>query len=121
VIGRTDMTDLYVVIRLWCTKRALGDTERAYFVRRILPEGGEERWTVTQTFAEAMCFENEKLAKQVIETVGRIKHRVENGWLYEIIKITEEVVTKTSVTMAGIAIARRATPSKRYWRNSGMV
>ena len=36
-------------------------------------------------------------------------------------KITEEVVTNTRVTMAGMAIARRATPSKRYWRNSGMV
>ena len=36
-------------------------------------------------------------------------------------KMTDDVVTKTSVTMAGMAMARRATPSNRYWRNSGMV
>jgi len=91
-MNRTDMIDHYVLIRMWCPNPKTEALKEPHYVQRLSSGNGEVQWTVTQVFEEAMFFKSENIAKRIVKAVGRLQHRIERGWLYEVVKVTEEVL-----------------------------
>lgn len=89
----TDMEDFYVFIRLWCPEAETETPTEPLFVQRLdthSPAGVQ--WTVTREFDEAAIFKSERLAKRLVRSVDRLRHRIQSGWLYEIVTVTEKVI-----------------------------
>lgn len=84
-------SDFYVLIRFWCPPNEADDWKEPRYVRR-LDTDGEISWTVTKNWEEANYFSSEKTAARVIRGVKRLQARIADGWIYEILKVTEETV-----------------------------
>ena len=92
-MNRIDIEDYYVYIRMWCPPFEAEKPKVPFFVRRLDPEGGGVlQWTLTEDFDEATLFRSEKIAKRVVKAVDRFRHRIDRGWYYEVVRVTEEVV-----------------------------
>jgi hypothetical protein len=92
-LNRTELEDYYVFIRMWCPSTETGEPDTPHFVRRLdSAEGQTIQWTLTQDFKDATLFKSENIAKRLVHSVGRLKHRIERGWLFEVVKVTEEVI-----------------------------
>jgi len=88
----TEITDMYCLVRMWCPPDEADDWEQPRFVQLLSAFDGQVSWTLTKDWQEANYFNSEVSAKRVVRGVERIRSRIENGWIYEILKVTEEIV-----------------------------
>lgn len=80
------------VIRLWAPPAADADADKPHFVQQLEPADGQAQWTMTRVFDEAHLFKHERVAMRVVRKVRRVRQRIDHGWLYEVLKLTEEIV-----------------------------
>jgi hypothetical protein len=57
-----------------------------------LDKDGKISWTVTEDWREAHFFKSGRVAGRVLHGVDRIRTRINRGWIFEILKVTEEVL-----------------------------
>ena len=88
----SNYTDSYIVIRMWCPPTE-SENPKARFVRRIKQEDGTDSWTTTDDWKEAHFFEAPRIAGRVLAGVDRLRTRIARGWVYEIVRVTEEVLS----------------------------
>ena len=50
-------------------------------------------WTITTNWREAHFFDSGSEAGHTIWGVDRIRSRLARGWVYEVVKVTEEVLS----------------------------
>ncbi len=81
----------YLFVRMWAPREECGDPENPHYVQRI-DSGAETQWTLTRAFSEANFFKSARIASRIITSVKRIKDRITRGWLYEVIRVEEEIV-----------------------------
>ena len=82
---------VYFFVRLWAPPSETSDPEEPHYVQRIDGEG-ETKWTTTRSYADANFFQSLKTAVRVMRGVARLAGRIEHGWLYEIIRVEEEIM-----------------------------
>jgi hypothetical protein len=90
-MNRYDIEDHYIFIRMWCPPAETAEPKVPHYVQRLDRDKGVE-WTLTRVFEESALFKSEKIAKRLVKAVARIRSRIERGWLYEVVKVTEEVL-----------------------------
>ena len=84
--------NVFFIIRMWAPQNESADSDKPHYVARVERETGAMSWTVSRTFSDANVFKKERPAKAVVRSVRRIADRVSRGWLYEIIRIQEDIV-----------------------------
>ncbi len=92
-MNRTDVEDYYVFIRMWCPPEETKKPKEEHFVQRLeVEEGGSMQWTLTKDFEEATLFKSANIAKRLVRAVERLRYRIERGWFYEVVMVSEEVI-----------------------------
>ena len=91
---REDITDFYIFIKLWAP---LGEDEKdedssPFYPYHGTTEGGGVVWKLGESFDFAAIFRSEDIAKRIIRSVSLFKELIEQGWSYEVIKVTEEII-----------------------------
>ena len=93
-MSEVEFTDFYIVVRMWCPPDQCADPEKPRYVARIDDGGdGPTKWTTTKNWREANFFKSARVAGRVIHGVDRVRTRIARGWVYEIVKVTEEVLS----------------------------
>jgi hypothetical protein len=82
----------YLFVRLWAPEDECQDSEKAHYVTLVDNEVDVHQWTLTRVWKDAHFFKRLISAQRVLRGVQRIKSRLERGWLYEIICVSEEIV-----------------------------
>lgn len=88
----SEIIDSYVLVRLWCPPDEAEDWETPRYLRMLVKEGAPVSWTLTQDWQEANYFKTDMAARRILQGIDRIKSRIERGWIYEILRVTEEIV-----------------------------
>jgi hypothetical protein len=86
-------TDQYIVVRMWCPPEETSTPSKAKYVRRLELEGGGTSWTLTEDWKEANFFSSARVAGRIVVGVDRLRTRISRGWAYEIVKVTEVVLS----------------------------
>lgn len=88
---REDITDFYVLIRLWATSEDVDDNSRPFYPCHADGDG-PITWALTQNFKEARLFKSADIAKRIVRNVGEFKKRLQRGWGFEVVKVWEELL-----------------------------
>ena len=86
-------TDSYIVVRMWSPPEESDTPGKAKYVRRLDLEGGGTSWTLTENWKESHFFSSARVAGRIVVGVDRLRTRIARGWVYEIVKVTEEVLS----------------------------
>ena len=86
-------SDHYIVIRMWAPPEESSSPDKAKYVRRLDLEGGGSSWTLTEDWKKAHYFSAARVAGRVVVGVDRLRTRIARGWVYEIVKVTEVVLS----------------------------
>lgn len=82
----------YLFVRMWAPRGECDDPENPYYVQQLEAQKGETQWTLTRVFSEANFFNTARVAKRIVTSVKRIKERITRGWIYEVIRVEEEII-----------------------------
>ena len=83
----------YFLVRMWGPRGECENPRDPRYVARVEDDNGTNiRWTITEEFDEANFFKSVRTARRVVRGVKRVSDRIIRGWLYEIIKVDEEIV-----------------------------
>lgn len=91
-MNRDDIEDYYIFIRLWAPPSEVDDHEIAFYPYHHFPEGGGVEWKLARTFEEAVLFKSENIAIRLVKSIPLFKERIDRGWGYEVLKVTEECI-----------------------------
>lgn len=80
----------YIFIRLYSPREE--DGAEPFFVRREFIEGQGLTWDLTQEFGLCATFQSEDIAKRIVRSVGEFANRVNQGWAFEVVKVSEVVL-----------------------------
>lgn len=89
-MNREDIVDYYIFIRLWTSNPEDEDPSKPFYPYHTPIEGGGMKWKLTREFDQAAVFRSAKIAIRIVKNIPVTKSRLEQGWGYEIVKITEE-------------------------------
>ena len=82
---------VYLFVRLWAPEAECNTPDDAHYVMS-LPHDKGTQWSLTREFTEAHYFKKQVTAERVVRGVRRIADRIARGWLYEIIRVEENIV-----------------------------
>ena len=91
-MNRDEIEDYYIFIRLWAPPSEVDDYKTAFYPYPTFPEEGGVVWKLARTFEEAGLFKAEKIAVRLVKSIPLFKERIDRGWGYEVLKVTEEIV-----------------------------
>ena len=83
---------IYSFIRMWAPADDCIDWEEPHYVQQVQEDKGPVRWTLTRDFEIAHKFKHLRAVRRVVKNVRRVASRIQDGWIYEIIRVKEEVV-----------------------------
>ena len=101
----------YIIIRLWAPPEETERPEVPVYVRR-LDTDGKVNWTTTRDWQNASYFKSQKTAERILNGVARIRARIEHGWFYEIIKVSEETIATNLPLEEALEIAKTNRPER---------
>jgi len=87
---RTDVPDYYICIRMWSPFDE--DGNGTYYVRNEVIDGGGLKWDLCRTCKEASVFMSADIAKRIVKNIPLLKEKWALGWVYEVIKVSEEIL-----------------------------
>lgn len=88
-----EFTSFYIVVRLWAPPEESNAAEKPRYIQSIEVEGEPVRWTTTDDWRQAHFFKSGSVAGRVVYGVDRFRSRIARGWVYEIVKVTEEILS----------------------------
>lgn len=89
----------YFVVRLWAPRGTNGKEDPLFVGDCVVDHPIEEtQWEITHDFSRARMFKSAQPIKRLLRGVKEIAERVTQGWIYEIIRVTEEIVETNEIT-----------------------
>jgi len=80
--------DYYIFIRMFSSDDE--DDSRPFYPYHVHKEGGGLEWRLTRDFDEAANFKSADIAKRIVKSVTEFKTRIDRGWGYQVVKVSEE-------------------------------
>jgi len=81
-------TDYYIFIRMWSNDE--GDDDEPFYPYYEFKEEGGMEWKLSRWFDEANLFKSADIAIRIVKNIPFYKERLQRGWAYRVIRVSEE-------------------------------